>query len=322
MSDVNSSAQAGDRRLPTLSNALAIAADPGASESEVAMAADFLVSWGQIDRADPLLARLRGVPAYAALVRRLEAAARQLRRSGILTELEVLRQAGTEFGSREVQIARHPGAKRVVIVFTAIDPRFWLSLMLLHVYLRRLGAHVIYLSDFRGFVFLDGLSVAPGYDALLKLLRTTVSDLGAESVHILAMCAGGFAGLRYGIDLNAESLLGMSVRTTLAEDSTIPLGGYFKRPELRNAAPNMMVDLKPFLAASGYPRRIMLYTGANNPVDPHHARHIASLPNVEMTLIPNHATHDVVSVLVGRGVFEQVLQRMIDPAIPRPAGFP
>jgi hypothetical protein len=219
-----------------------------------------------------------------------------------------------------VQIARHLGAKRVIVVFTGVGPRFWLSLMLLHIYLRRLDAHIIYLTDFRSLLFLDGVSVAPGYDAMLKLLQTTISDLGAESVHILAMCAGGFAGLRYGIDLKAESFLGMSVRTTLAETGTVPIGGFFKRPELRAAAPNMMIDLKPFLAASGYPKRIMLYTGANNPVDPHHARHIADLPNVETTFIPDHTTHDVISVLVGRGIFEQVLQRMIDPAIPRPRG--
>ncbi len=301
---------------PTLEDALRWAADPAATDHEALLAADVLISFGQVDRADALIERMRSRPAIAGRLNRLVAASRQLRRSGVLTDLKAMRDAGAPImdGRHEAYTARYDGqTRKAIIVFTGIDPRIWLSLMMLHMFLKRLDTHIIYLTDRRRLIFVDGLeTVAPGYEGLREALAATLDDLGADEVHVLANSAGGFIGLRCAMELKARSFLGLSIRTDLSESSPIPVGDFFKRPYLRAAAPHMMVDLKPLLRASPWPERIVLYSGDGNPVDRPHAEHLADLPNVEVNLLPNHVQHDIVSALLIRGDFESVLRDFVD----------
>jgi hypothetical protein len=111
------------------------------------------------------------------------------------------------------------------------------------------------------------------------------------------------------MDLRAKSFLGLSIPTDLS--GSLPVGGFLTRDEVRQAAPHMFVDLKPVVASSHWPERIMLYCGEKNPVDPLHARHLAGLPNVEITMLENYAAHDMVSGLLAKGMFEQVLHSFI-----------
>src|SRR6202035_1001974 len=109
-------------------------------------------------------------------------ASRQLRRSGILAEVTALDQSGIRLdGRHEAYTARcKEGSDKVIIVFTGLGPRFWLSLMVLHGFLKRLRTHVIYLTDLRNLIFFDGLeTVAKGYDGLYEALAETVRSLGA-----------------------------------------------------------------------------------------------------------------------------------------------
>src|SRR6476661_3655114 len=142
-------------KLPTVEDALFVASMADPSEAEACRAADTLVSWGYLDLADRLLDRLRPHQQYAVQVRRISAASRQLRRSGIMEELTALSESGVRIdGRHEAFTARHKdGSSKVIIVFTGFDPRFWLSLMVLHAFLKRLNTHVIYLSDLRQLMF-------------------------------------------------------------------------------------------------------------------------------------------------------------------------
>ena len=300
---------------PTLADALTWANDPGASDGEKLIAADVLISFGNLDLADALIAQLSTRPALSGRLNRLVAASRQLRRSGVLDELRSMTDAGADImdGRYEAYTARYEGATRkAIVVFTGVDPRIWLSLMMLHMFLKRLNTHVIYLTDHRRLIFLDGLeTVAPGYEGLRDALARTLDDLGADEVHVMANSAGGFVGLRTAIELKAKSFLGMSIRTDLSDGSPIPVGDFFKKPELREVAPHMLIDLKPMLRASPWPERVILYSGDGNPVDRPHAEHLADLPNVTLHLLPNHVQHDVVAALLIRGDLEAVLRDFV-----------
>jgi pimeloyl-ACP methyl ester carboxylesterase len=301
------------KKHPTLRNALEWANNPSATDGELYLAADTLISWGKVDLAEQLIGRLKSSPRFSGRVNRLVAAARQLRRSGVLTDLAAMTESEAMDGRYEAYTARYAGeTRKAIIVFTGVDPRFWLSLMMLHLFLKRLNTHVIYLTDLRRLIFFDGLAtVARGYDGLLQALRKTLAELGADEVHVMANSAGGFAGLRYAIDLQAKSFLGMSIRTDLSLGSPVPVGSFFQRPQLAEIAPQMHIDLKPLLVTSGKPERVILYCGDSNPIDRPHALHIADLPNVELTMLPNHIEHDVISILVARGDFEAVLQDFV-----------
>ena len=245
---------------------------------------------------------------------RLTAAARQIRRSGVLDELTAMSENGIAIrhargvhGAAPGRVAQ--GDHRV----HRLDPRFWLSLMVLHAFLKRLDTHIIYLNDLRQLIFFDGLeTVAEGYGRLLDALLKTVNALGAEEIHVMGNSAGGFSALRYAADLHAKTFLGTSIRSDLSADSSLPMGDFFRSPTL-DAFPQMKIDLKPLLAYNAWPERIMLFCGEDNPVDLPHALHLADLPNVEITTLAGYAYHDVISGLLGRGMFEDVLRRFIDP---------
>jgi pimeloyl-ACP methyl ester carboxylesterase len=309
---------------PTLADALTWANDPAASDHQKLIAIDVLISFGNVDLADALIARLQGRPELAGRLNRLIAASRQLRRSGVLDDLRSMTDAGADImdGRYEAYTARYEGeTRKAIVVFTGIDPRIWLSLMMLHMFLKRLNTHVIYLTDHRQLIFIDGLeTVAQGYEGLRDALARTLDDLGVEELHVMANSAGGFVGLRAAAELKAKSFLGMSIRTDLSENSPIPVGDFFKRPELRAAAPHLMVDLKPLLRASPWPERIILYSGDGNPIDRPHAEHLADLPNATVNLLPNHALHDVVSALLIRGDLEAVLRDFVYGGAAAPGG--
>src|SRR5437764_13105488 len=170
-------------KLPTVEDALAVAGLADPTDAEAYRAADTLVSWGYLDLADRLLDRLRPHRQYGPQVNRLIAASRQLRRSGIMDELTTLSESGVNIdGQHEAYTARHePGSRKVIIVFTGLDPRFWLSLMVLHAFLKRLETHIIYLTDLRQLIFFDGLeTVAKGYAGLRDALLATIRSLGAD----------------------------------------------------------------------------------------------------------------------------------------------
>lgn len=302
-------------KLPTVEDALSVAGMADPADAEASRAADVLVSWGHLDLADRLLDRLRPNPKYAVQVNRLSAASRQLRRSGIMDELTALNESGVRIdGRHEAYTARHKdGSRKVIIVFTGFDPRFWLSLMVLHAFLKRLHTHVIYLNDLRQLIFLDGLeTIAKGYRGLLEALIETIGVLGVEDIHVMGNCAGGFSALRYAMDLRAKTFLGTSIRSDLSPASPLPIGGIFHSPAL-NAYPEMKIDLKPLLAHNDWPERIMLFTGEENPVDLPHALHLADLPNVELTILAGHSYHDVISGLLARDQFDAVLKRFLEP---------
>jgi hypothetical protein len=299
----------------TVKEALKIARDPASTDRQLLKAAELLVSFGELDEADRLLDRLRRETANQREINKLVAASAALRRSGVLADLQVLGRGGGDVlrdRHEALTARRHAGSKRLIIVFTGLAPRFWLSLMLLHAFLKKFDAHVMYLSDFRRLMFLDGVeTVGKGYDVTLHRLKEAVSDMAVQDIHVMGNSAGGFASLRYAIDLGAESYLGMSIRTDLSPGTKLPLGDFFKRPVVRETAPHMLVDLKPLLAASPHPKRIILFCGDGNLIDRAHVEHVADLPNVEVAMLENYGAHDVVPGILAIGKFEEVLHRFV-----------
>ena len=204
-------------------------------------------------------------------MKRLAAASWQLRRSGILTELQSLSRERSLSKPYEFLVRKRPGARRTIIVFTGASRRFWLSLNVFHYFIRALDAHVIYLSDHSGRLYLNGLkSIGLGYGAMLEKLGEQSDLLGAPNLHVMAISAGGFVGLRTAIDLKANSFAGMSVMTTLAPSNTFPKSHIANHMVSGCLYPEMLIDLRPKIEASEYPQSIHLYRGDLNTFDRAH----------------------------------------------------
>ena len=301
-----------------LLRATALVNDPDARPDQLLRAAESLIIWGSLDEADRALERLKSSHGFSGRVNRLAAASHQLRRSGILQELKTLKREQSLNKPHEVLIRRRAGADRAIIVFTGAERRFWLSLNVLHQFLRRLNAHVIYLGDHSGRMYVNGLTtIEPGYDALVRILRAQLDDLGVNRVHVMAMSAGGFVGLRAAKDLKAAGFAGTGIKTTLDRVDGIATGPYIDRVINDCRYPEMLGNLRHEIAASEFPRRILLYCGDLNTVDRAHAENLSGIERVEVHFLTNYRPHNVVSGMVARGQFLPMLQRlMADPAEP------
>jgi hypothetical protein len=300
-----------------LVGALAVVRDEASTDAQLLKAAECLVVWGSLDEADCALARLSKNASLRAAVARLSAASHQLRRSGIQQELQALSPQKSLNKPYEVLIRRREGAERTVIVFTGVALRFWLSLNALHVFLRKLDSHVIYLSDHSASMYLNGLnSVAPSYGSMITLLEEQLAALGSKQVFVLASSAGGFVGLRSAIDLQAECFAGMSIRTSLLPVGDRPQSALQTLLLKRCRDPSMIIDLRDKLEDSPFPRRLQLYCGANNKMDRAHAEHL--LPRAEITYLDDYQRHDAISGLIARGELGAMLERFLEePAVAR-----
>jgi pimeloyl-ACP methyl ester carboxylesterase len=199
--------------------------------------------------------------------------------------------------------------------------RFWLSLNVLHTFLRKLDANIIYLNDHSASLYLNGLSsVGPDYKSLIDMLRGQVQEFGTEKVFVLAISAGGFVGLRAAMDLEAESFAGMSIRSTLARTGDEPFTPFAKDLVERCKDPSMFVDLADLLPASEYPRSIQLYCGEHNAKDRFQAERLTHIPRVEIVSVPGYRLHNPISGLIARGQFEGMLRKFVGTAAPEAAG--
>jgi hypothetical protein len=118
------------------------------------------------------------------------------------------------------------------------------------------------------------------------------------------------------MDLKAECFAGMSIRTTLDPDSPIQTSPFERYVINVCRYPEMLMDLRPLVEASEFPRRIQLYCGDHNRLDIAHASNLAGIPRVEVRQLQGFRPHDTISGLIARGHFQQMLRDFVgaDPA--------
>jgi len=277
-------------------------------------ACDRLVRAGELDLAEPALAGLAGAGTAAPTARRLLAVCRQLRRWGITARLEAWaaegKGDGPDFeGERSVLIARRPGARKTLIVFTGTARMVWVSLHVLHQLLPAEACHVVYLRDPLGLGYLAGLpELGHGYDATLAGFCELLAALGAHDLRCLGSSGGGYASLRYGLDLGARAVLAFAASTDLS-----PAGKALEMSgggESAGIPPHALVDLRALYAAAADPPRLRLVYGAGNEGDAAESRRLGGLRGV--TLHPvEYEGHDVIAQTIATGEFRRLVDDLL-----------
>jgi hypothetical protein len=295
-----------------LVDALALIKQKNASPGDLEKAADNFIRWGALDEAEIAIARLERLPSFRGRAAALRAALRQLRKSGILSSFSPIGTSATTHLNRlhEANLARSEKVTdRLVVALTGGDRNFWMSLHLFHHFLSKFDVHVLYLHDYSGMMFLNGVeSAAPGYEATLALIRRVAKDVEAGRTFVMGFSAGGFAGLRIAADLGAESFLGFGIRTDMSTGSTLPRADYDEYVREHCRDPGMLIDLRPYLAARGSPGRIRLIAAQGAKYDVAHAEHLRGLPNVEIGYLTQYQHHNVMPGLLARGLLPDVLE--------------
>jgi hypothetical protein len=269
-------------------------------------ACECVIANGGLAQVVELLESLRGRSEHAEVVGRGLALCRSLVSSGILARLDrVSSERPTWKMSVPVLQLRAPSADKIVLIFMAEGRRFWSVMQVLLRVLEPFGQHLMFLSDSSPRFFLHGVDgLRPGYANSIEDLRKLAGALGDLPIYCLGSSKGGFAALRYGLDLGAEHVLAFSPWTSLAANDDSPAADEVWTSRCMGAD---AIDLKPLFAGCSRIPRLTIYYGALNGRDARHARRLADLPGVRVLAIEGYGGHGSLSQLIAQRKIEAVL---------------
>jgi len=206
---------------------------------------------------------------------------------------------------RELQIVPRAGAACVLFAFTGLRGALGMELWMMHRWFGLLGVHVVYLRDWQSQGFNDGIAeLAGNYDDTLDALATVVERLEARHVICYGNSLGGYAALRYGLDLGASGVLVFGAPTDLSASSTVVRqGGVRTGPNLRFL----------YEAALRSPTVRLVY-GADHERDAREAVNFAGLPNVTLEPAPGFAAHNSWRYFIERGTYDRLLRELVQTA--------
>ena len=213
---------------------------------------------------------------------------------------------------KDVQIVSAGTGRRarvpVLLAFCGMAHRFWVPLNLIHVWLSRLGVHIVYVRDFRRIFYLRGVrSLGTDYATSVAALSRIVGELGASSLHCIGSSSGSFGALHMGLDLGARSVLCLAGPTRL--DNALPAIRRTLEREIPADAEldAAMLDLRGrYDAAAVHPRIRHIHGGAND-VDRLEGENLVGLEGVEMVSLDGFENHAVLEHLIATGTLNSQL---------------
>jgi len=269
---------------------------------------NYLLSSGQLDAAAHGLRHLRERFPDVTYAKRVGTVLDHLPMAGMPLPFEDDRK-------KDVQIVARNPAKTVLLFFCGDGHKLGLPLPLVHCWLGRLNASLIYLRDFQRCNYLRGvLSLGSTREESLVGLRNIVASLGAERIVCCGNSSGVFGALSYGLDLGAEVVLSMGGVTNLTPEFNASSLWEQKAIKLRADMPKMELDMRRSYASSSHPPRVHLVYGEGFWQDRMHAQHLGNLPSVTLHAVDNFNEHNTIIELIKRNRFEAMLHWLVPPA--------
>lgn len=275
-----------------------------------------LIERGDFEAAVQPLERLASHGRQGAAARKLLDIARFSSRSDALRQME---DASVILGCAEPGVVgplveRVPGARRVIIVFYGVGSGFWVLAPVLRRYLKPLGCHLVFVRDSRKIGHLGGIEgVGADYQGSVAALRRLIDRLGATKIATMGMSLGGYAALRYGLELGADRVLGLGAYTNV-KPGEVETNGKDALTRIARTIPSMALDLLPLYAAAEPPPRVALWYGAEHNGDRQQAERFGTLRGVELHAVAALDDHDVLRQMMSSGEIRTVTAWLADPA--------
>jgi len=184
---------------------------------------------------------------------------------------------------RDVLLAEFRGAEAAVLVFGGTNDEVAMPLPLFDRYLATMNLTTIYLKDFRRLRFLLGIeSLSDDLPGTIVALRNMLDRLGVKRLCTIGNCVGGFAAIRYGVELGADRILAFGAPTFSSRRPLLKIeeGRRFMRNRLEANVPRARMDLKPFLKHRRHNSQIELFYEEQDPSDRMHALRLSGLPGI------------------------------------------
>lgn len=206
---------------------------------------------------------------------------------------------------KDVMVIRTPDAKQLLVSFGGASSAFWLPPPILNLP----GTHVIALRDDRSLWHLGGIKgLGSTYEQAVVGMKRLIGELQPEKVVLVGCSSGGYAALRYALDLGVRSVLAISPMTGHEDiPSLVP-----KFPALRplvTMVPGMPIDLRPLYQSHPNPPNVIIAWGEQHEIDSEQARRMKDLPTFTLMPLPNVATHAAWLKLLSGKELEPMLHR-------------
>ena len=212
-----------------------------------------------------------------------------------------------------VQVVPRPGAEATVIYFAGGgEVGTGVPLPLLHRWIGQLDANLIYLRPFGLDFYADGMAAfGLGAPAMVAGLRRRLAALGSSRTFCLGNSMGGFAAVRYGLELGAEAILTLGPQTMVGPDFD-ERGGDRIRERIRRNVPTAPLDLRPIWPPRAPPPRLVIVYGEQCWEDRLYAEHMAGLPGVELRQVDGFDSHTLARELIRRGELLPLLRSVVE----------
>ncbi len=244
---------------------------------------------------------------------RLDAGERVLAetRTGDEPEAEGSSPADGQIRAGGILLAPAPGARRTILFFVGNgDNRFPFSQHLMQI----ATCHLIVVRDPARCFALCGIPrLGTGLDANIRRLRRIIAMMGSDRLACLGISAGGYAAMRYGIELGASAALTFSAPTTLDLKSE-PGADLEKYPQLANLyakAPERAIDLLPLYRETLPRPRVIAIYGEAHARDRAFAEHLAGVPGISLRPIAGFDGHTAFAEAGRLGMLDSVFAEML-----------
>lgn len=207
----------------------------------------------------------------------------------------------------DVMIARSWAATRVIIAFGGVGEAFWSVPPFLEVP----NCHLVLLRDTTRLFHVAGIEgLGDSYADCLAGLRKLIGKLGATQVFVSGNSSGGYAALRYALDLEARGVLAFSPFTRLNATEE-ELAQFPALRPLSRSRPEMMEDLLPLYRNHPNPPKVIIVYGDKHPVDTEQALRMKALPNLSLEPVPGYDGHHAWARLLEENKFRPLLKRLL-----------
>lgn len=255
---------------------------------------------GGLDSADAGTAAERAFPEVAAKA----PSAAELRRTVIIDN-----------PARDVIYCKAEDATAAVFVFTAMNDAFGIPLSIFDRYLAALGVSAVYLKDFNRLLYLRGVrSLGSDYQTTVAALRGILDRLRVQELYVFGHSSGGFAAIRYGVELRACRIVCFSTATRISAE-LVPQFRRSRRITTKRylaSATSDMCDLKPFLQNKRHASEIRLYYADGDEFDRAEALHLEGLEGVSLHQVAGVSKHNIVLPMAACGIFRDVIASVFD----------
>jgi tetratricopeptide (TPR) repeat protein len=223
---------------------------------------------------------------------------------------ELLRPVVVDEKASDVIVAPAPNADAAVLVFTALTDVVSMPLPLIDRYLAALGLTAIYLKDFQRLLYLRGISsLGADYSSTVKALRDLCNRLAVRRLCTLGTSSGGFAAIRYGVELGADRVLSFAGLTHSADDSLTKLepGVAMIMRRLLLQVSSEDLDLREFLRPRQYSSKIEFFYPGEGMREREQALHVSGIGGVTLHPVAGCDDHELLRWLALRGHLSAIL---------------